>query len=193
MSRWFKSKGYFFKDSCFDYLFLFSLSCRLLHIHFCLQLFSVCNELDLTFNLSIPFLFLINCVLKKQKIWIRSHKKSVNVLCEIVSPQAGTWVKFKFINSKSPWCLWFYQTHWGGERAALVNLELDQVYCAWLSKGLLCLYILKKWRFGRVTLMPHTLTHRQQNILYYIKCYSACIKFKLSHAILAVFSVIWSQ
>ena len=96
-----------FKDRCFDYLFLFSLSCRLLHIHFCLQLFSVCNELDLTFNLSIPFLFLINCVLKKQKFWIRSHKKSVNVLCEIVSPQAGTWVKFRFINSKSPWCLWF--------------------------------------------------------------------------------------
>ena len=34
--------------------------------------------------------------------------------------------------------------------------KLDQVYCAWLSKGLLCLYILKRWRFGRVTLIPHS-------------------------------------
>ena len=33
-----------------------------------------------------------------------------------------------------------------------------------VSRGLLCLYILKKrWRFGQV-LIPHTQTHRQQNI-----------------------------
>ena len=34
-----------------------------------------------------------------------------------------------------------------------------------VSKGLACLYILEKWKFGRVTPMPHTLTHRQQNIV----------------------------
>ena len=44
-------------------------------------------------------------------------------------------------------------------------LQLDQVYCASLSKGLLCLYILKKWRFGRVSPIPHIHTNRQQNIV----------------------------
>ena len=45
--------------------------------------------------------------------------------------------------------------------------KLDQVFCAWLSKWLLCLYVLKNWRFGRVTPIPHSLTHthRQQNIV----------------------------
>ena len=33
-----------------------------------------------------------------------------------------------------------------------------------VSKGLVCLYILEKWRFGQVLPMPDTLTHRQQNI-----------------------------
>ena len=39
-------------------------------------------------------------------------------------------------------CLKFWQKH---------IHKPDQVYCAWLGKGLLCLYILKKWRFGRVS------------------------------------------
>ena len=39
------------------------------------------------------------------------------------------------------------------------------VYCAWLNKGLLCLYILKKLRFGQVTPIPNRHTHRQQSIV----------------------------
>ena len=46
------------------------------------------------------------------------------------------------------------------------------------SKGLLCLYILGKWRFGRVTPMPDTQTteYRATQLVYNIK-------FKVSHAI----------
>ena len=58
--------------------------------------------------------------------------------------------------------------------------KLDQVYCAWLSKGLLCLYILKK--SGDLVGFYQCLTHRQTTE------YSATqlvysIQFKLSHAI----------
>ena len=44
-------------------------------------------------------------------------------------------------------------------------VQLDQVCSAWLNKGLLCLYILKKLRLGRVTPIPDTLTHKHQNIV----------------------------
>ena len=42
-----------------------------------------------------------------------------------------------------------------------------------LSKGLLCLYILRKWRLGRVTPIPHS------HIDNRIQCYSACLKYKV--------------
>ena len=60
--------------------------------------------------------------------------------------------------------------------------ELDQVYCAWLNKGLLCLYILKKLRFGQVSPIPNTLTHSQTRE-YRATQLVESIKFKLSHAI----------
>ena len=61
--------------------------------------------------------------------------------------------------------------------------KLKQVYCAWLNKGLLCLYILKKLRFGLVTLIPNTLTH-SQTTEYRATQLVESIKFKLSHTIL---------
>ena len=53
-------------------------------------------------------------------------------------------------------------------------LKDDDIRCYRVSKGLVCLYntvyiiqciYWKRWRFGRVTPMPHTLTRRQQNIV----------------------------
>ena len=54
----------------------------------------------------------------------------------------------------------------------------NQVYCVWLSKGLLCLYILKKWRFGQLLWMPD-----RQTTEYSATQLVLSIKFKLSHAI----------
>ena len=48
----------------------------------------------------------------------------------------------------------------------------NQVYCVWLSKGLLCLYILKKWRFGQLPDRQTTEYSATQLVL--------SIKFKLS-------------
>ena len=59
-----------------------------------------------------------------------------------------------------------------------ITYILDQVYCAWLKKELLCLYILKKPRFGRVTPMPDS-----QTTEYSATQLVESIKFKLSHAI----------
>ena len=61
-------------------------------------------------------------------------------------------------------------------------LKLDQVYCAWLHKGLLCLYKLNRLRFGRVDTDAWHLTHRQTTE-YRATQLVYNIKFKLSHAI----------
>ena len=47
-----------------------------------------------------------------------------------------------------------------------------------VSKGLLCLYILKKWRFGQLLWMPD-----RQTTEYSATQLVLSIKFKLSHAI----------
>ena len=44
------------------------------------------------------------------------------------------------------------------------NLVLIGIKWYLVRKVLLCLYIVKKWRFGRVLPMPDRLTDRQQNI-----------------------------
>ena len=60
-------------------------------------------------------------------------------------------------------------------------------YCLGLScigsaKGLYACIYWKKWRFGRVTPMPHTLTHSQTTEYRATQLVSS-IKHKLSHAI----------
>ena len=55
---------------------------------------------------------------------------------------------------------------WGGTGRYLMvlgqyNLVLLGIKWCWFSKGLFWLYILKKWRFGRVSPIPHRLTERQ--------------------------------
>ena len=60
----------------------------------------------------------------------------------------------------------------------------------WSAKGLYACIYCKKWRFGRVTLMPHisqTAEYRANQLVY-------SINFKLSHAILIfMFWTCWSN
>ena len=80
----------------------------------------------------------------------------------------GTW--WYLVNMGRYWLVYGgTRSVWGGTYWYMVvvgqyNLVLIGIKWYLVRKVLLCLYIVKKWRFGRVLPMPDRLTDRQQNI-----------------------------